>query len=108
MALLFHRLRSIIRIERDTATSFPPTYEQTERRNQDFIDSIDEVAICSLASRYNNQAPCRVEDVKHGSFNVCFILDFYTVKTKWVVRIPIEPAVHNARAKLQREVATMQ
>jgi hypothetical protein len=46
--------------------------------------------------------------MKNGSFNVCFFVEFYTVATAWVVRIPIEPVVHRAWEKLQSEVYTMQ
>lgn len=46
--------------------------------------------------------------MKNGSFNVCFFSEFYTVATTWVVRAPIETAVHDAWGKLQSEVHTMQ
>lgn len=86
---------------------YPLTYEQQGARKEEFIDSLDQSAICNLASRYNSWKPCRVIRSSHGSFNACFFVEFPDDGTQWVVRIPIEPAVHNVWSKLQSEVITM-
>lgn len=84
------------------------TDEQHRIRKKAFIDSIDRNAVCSLASRYNNSKPCRIfQDATNGSFNVCFFVEFVGEDTRWVVRLPIEPAIHNVWDKVQSEVATM-
>lgn len=44
----------------------------------------------------------------NGSFNVCFFVEFSADEPKWVVRVPIEPAVNNPWDKLLSEVTTMQ
>ncbi|PHH89187.1 hypothetical protein CDD83_6525 [Cordyceps sp. RAO-2017] len=87
---------------------FPPlTQEQRDEREKDFVSSIDGEAVCALASRYNCQKPCRIVKSARGGFNVCFFVDFDTPGMTWVVRIPIEPAIHDAWSKLQSEVVTM-
>ncbi|KAM4063675.1 phosphotransferase enzyme family protein [Hirsutella rhossiliensis] len=97
--------RAILRLVADPPP--PLTSEQLKTREEEFISSIDRDAVCALASRYNHQKPCRIINSARGSFNVCFFVHFYTTGTKWVVRIPIEPAIYNVWEKLQSEVATM-
>lgn len=87
--------------------AYPWTDEQHQARKREFVDSISTDAVCSLASQYNHSKPCRVFGTKHGSFNACFFVEFPDDGTRWVVRIPIEPAVHDVWAKLQTEIATM-
>ncbi|KAI8681736.1 APH domain-containing protein [Fusarium keratoplasticum] len=93
--------------DRDTANTFPPTEEQLEERIKKFIVSLDEDAICRLASQHNGQKPCRVVGRDRGSFNVCFFIHFDQDGGRWVVRIPLEPVVQHAWDKVQSEVATM-
>ncbi|KAG8418520.1 hypothetical protein J3459_012390 [Metarhizium acridum] len=59
------------------------------------------------ASKYNGGLPCEIRCQRQGSFNVCFILDF-TDGTTRLVRIPIEPAVHDVWDKVRSEAYTMQ
>jgi hypothetical protein len=87
--------------------AFPLTYEQLSARKQEFLDSLDKAAICTLASRHNQHKPCRIFHTSNGSFNACFFVEFPEDGTRWVVRIPIKPAVDDAWAKLQSEVTTM-
>lgn len=88
---------------------YPPTPEQLRAEVKRFTDVISQDAILALASRYNNNLPCRLRDgTSQGSFNICFYVDFFTVGTIWVVRVAIEPAVCQAWDKLQSEVYTMQ
>lgn len=87
--------------------TYPLTHEQKAARKKQFIDGIDQDAICRLASRHNKSKPCRIFHSANGSFNVCYFIEFLDDGTKWVVRIPIEPAVYDIWAKLQSEVATM-
>ncbi|PNH42254.1 hypothetical protein VD0002_g9980 [Verticillium dahliae] len=79
-------------------------YKQSRKR---FIKSLDDNAICALASRYNNGKFCRVVGKASGSFNVCVFIEFYEDSAKWIVRIPIEPAFDDAWIKIKSEVATM-
>ncbi|KAK7419437.1 hypothetical protein QQZ08_010855 [Neonectria magnoliae] len=90
-----------------TQHTYPLTYEQQVARKKQFIDGIDQDAIRKLASWHNNWKPCRIFHSTHGSFNACFFVEFPDDNTKWVVRIPIKPAVHDVWAKLQSEVTTM-
>ena len=91
----------------DPANQYPLTDEQHESKKQHFIDSISQAAVCALASRHNGRKPCRVSHKANGRFNVCFFIDFIYDDMRWVVRVPIEPAIHNVWAKVQSEVATM-
>ncbi|KAK7431675.1 hypothetical protein QQZ08_001894 [Neonectria magnoliae] len=86
---------------------YPLTYEQQDARKKEFIKSLDESSICDLASRHNNWKACRIIHSSSGSFNACFFVEFLDDGTRWVVRIPIVPAVHNVWAKVQSEVTTM-
>ncbi|CAH0022762.1 unnamed protein product [Clonostachys rhizophaga] len=87
----------------------PLTSEQYEERRNKFIRAIDENAICTLASAHNKNLPCRIAESRtaNGSFNICFFLHFHTVDKTWVVRVPLEPVLHNAWDKVQSEVCTM-
>ncbi|KAJ4310989.1 hypothetical protein N0V84_010688 [Fusarium piperis] len=90
-----------------TTDTFPLTQEQTNSQIEEFIDSINEDAICDLASRYRGQGPCTVLGRDRGSFNVCFFVHFGTDNVRWVVRVPLKPVVVNPWAKIQSEVATL-
>ena len=85
----------------------PLTEQQREERTVEFIHSIDKDAVRALASEYNGHLPCDIRYWRQGSYNVCFVVDFPNGTTR-VVRIPIEPAVHNVWEKVQSEVYTMQ
>lgn len=87
--------------------NFPPTAEQLEERITKFINSIDEDAVCRLASHHNRHSPCSIIRHDRGSFNVCFFVHFDGDDVTWVVRIPLEPVVHNMWEKVQSEVTTM-
>ncbi|KAK0100465.1 hypothetical protein ONS96_007741 [Cadophora gregata f. sp. sojae] len=76
-------------------------------KRDEFIGSIDTDAIRALASSYNGGLPCSIRSQRQGSFNVCFILDFSDGTTR-LVRLPIEPAVHDVWDKVRSEVCTMQ
>ncbi|RKK11075.1 hypothetical protein BFJ66_g16731 [Fusarium oxysporum f. sp. cepae] len=92
-----------------SSKQFPvATDDQYNQARRAFIDSLDSDAVCSLASKYNNDKCCRVVNKTSGSFNVCFFIEFGTEEPKWVVRIPIEPAVNNPWDKLLSEVTTIQ
>lgn len=84
------------------------TDDQTAQLKKAFIKSIDLELVCSLAASYNNGKPCRVADQKNGSFNICFFVEFDQEDLKWIVRIPIEPALDNPWEKVVSEVATIQ
>ncbi|KAK0613147.1 kinase-like domain-containing protein [Bombardia bombarda] len=72
-----------------------------------FIDSIDKDAICALASKHNGGLSCNIRCQSNGSFNVCFVVDFSDGTTR-LVRLPLEPAVHDVWDKVCSEVYTMQ
>ncbi|KAF6835338.1 hypothetical protein CPLU01_04418 [Colletotrichum plurivorum] len=91
------------------APNYPAaTEEQYDCQRKEFIDSLDESAVCALVSRHNNGKPCQVLDKKHGSFNVCFAVTFGHEDPQWAIRVPIETAFDDPWDKLQSEVATMQ
>ncbi|KAF5615665.1 phosphotransferase enzyme family [Fusarium tjaetaba] len=96
-----------VRVDDNVMRGFPPTEQQLEARIKGFIDSIDKDAVCRLASRHNSHKSCRVVGHDRGSFNVCFFVLFDAENVTWVVRIPLEPVVCDAWAKVQSEVATM-
>lgn len=85
----------------------PLTDQQRKLKSDEFIESIDTDAIRALASKYNGGLPCSIRCRRQGSFNVCFILDFPDGTTR-LVRLPIEPAVHDVWDKVRSEVYTMQ
>jgi hypothetical protein len=43
-----------------------------------------------------------------SDYYICFYVGFPDYSTKWVVKVPIEPSIHDVWGKLQSEVATMQ
>ncbi|RSL57397.1 hypothetical protein CEP54_008305 [Fusarium duplospermum] len=90
-----------------TVDTFPLTEEQINDQIEEFIGSINEEAVCDLASRYHGQAPCTVLGRDRGSFNVCFFVRFDNDDVQWVVRVPLKPVVVNSWAKIQSEVATL-
>jgi hypothetical protein len=61
--------------------------------------------VCTLASSYNDEKPCRIVNSARGGFNMCYYVEFLDSSTTWAVRIPIEPAVYSVWDKLQSEVA---
>jgi hypothetical protein len=85
----------------------PLTDSQHKQKADEFIDSIDTEAIRALASKYNGGLSCNIRCRCQGSFNVCYILDFSDGTTR-LVRLPIEPAVHDVWDKVRSEVYTMQ
>jgi hypothetical protein len=90
-----------------TVGHFPPSAEQKESELRAFIDSIIPSNVCSLASQYNDSKPCRIfQAAENGSYNVCFFVEF-DESVRWVVRIALEPSVHNIWDKVQSEVATI-
>lgn len=94
-------------LHRNTPYPYPLTPQQVENSIQAFIASINKSAICALASRHNGGKCCKIVDQRNGSFNICFFVLFDTEDVKWVVRIPIEPVVSNAWAKVVSEVTTI-
>jgi len=71
-----------------------------------FIDSIDPETILRLASSYHNGDPCETfRPPEHGSYNVCFFVEF--ADARWVVRLPIPDRVPWIDEKLEVEIATM-
>ncbi|KAK0753663.1 hypothetical protein B0T18DRAFT_452798 [Schizothecium vesticola] len=75
-----------------------------------FIASIPEHQVLTLASSYRNAAPpCNFFDKpKRGSYNICYFVQFCD-GVKWVVRVPLAPCLaFGARRKLESEVAAMQ
>ncbi|KAI1496264.1 phosphotransferase enzyme family protein [Biscogniauxia marginata] len=95
--------------EINDAQGFPAaTDDQYNQVRKTFIESLDSDAVCALASRFNNSKPCQVVNKGSGSFNVCFFVEFDQDGPKWIVRVPIEPALDNPWDKLLSEVTTMQ
>lgn len=85
----------------------PLTDQQRKLKGDEFINSIDTDAVRTLASKYNRGLSCSIRCRHRGSFNLCFVLDFPDGTTR-LVRLPIEPAVHDVWDKVRSEVYTMQ
>lgn len=85
----------------------PLTDQQSKLKADEFIKSIDTDAVRALASKYTGGLPCSIRCRHQGSFNVCFVLDFPD-DTARLVRLPIEPVVHDVWDKVCSEVYTMQ
>lgn len=95
-----------------TAITPPPTWPLTEqqiyRSSDTFFHSIDEDAIRTLGTQHHSKGlQCEIKARYRGSFNGCFVLEF-TDGSTLVVRLPLEPAVHDAWDKVRSEVCTMQ
>ncbi|EEU47542.1 uncharacterized protein NECHADRAFT_78074 [Fusarium vanettenii 77-13-4] len=88
--------------------------DQIRREREIFIRLLKEEkgeAICTLASSYHDGAPCHIFAVTHGSFNICFMIQFNdpltTPADRWVVRIPFPGRVPWIDEKIDSEIATM-
>ncbi|KAJ9130438.1 Aminoglycoside 3'-phosphotransferase/choline kinase domain protein [Pleurostoma richardsiae] len=86
--------------------------EKVVLEREAFIASIDRDAIRDLASSYHNGDECTIFRMRHGSFNVCFFVEFDPPphgrrRDKWVVRIPFPGRVPWVDEKIDSEVATM-
>lgn len=80
----------------------------TER--QRFISSIADRDVLRLASSHHpSKASCTFfQPTVHGSYNICYFIQFDDRKERWVVRIPIQPCLtHGGRSRLASEVTTM-
>ncbi|RSL70471.1 hypothetical protein CEP51_012188 [Fusarium floridanum] len=82
-----HKDTANAQADHNTTNNFPPTEEQLEERIKKFIDSLDEDAICRLASQHNGQKPCRIVGRDRGSFNVCFFIHFDQDGMRWVSEV---------------------
>ncbi|KAG6001269.1 hypothetical protein E4U54_001126 [Claviceps lovelessii] len=81
---------------------------QRDELQEAFVESISKSAVAALASRYNGNKECVVDDeLRNGSYNVCVFVTFPADGTRWVVRIPMTPLVADGWTKLKSEVATM-
>ncbi|OAR00013.1 hypothetical protein LLEC1_04496 [Akanthomyces lecanii] len=94
-------------IENEARDTLQPNTTHLQQTKEAFIRSIQPRAIEALAQKHNNQKPCRIFGRENGSFNVCFFLEFPDDGARWVVRVPIEPALQQAWEKLESEVATV-
>ncbi|KAJ0126160.1 Uncharacterized protein HZ326_30739 [Fusarium oxysporum f. sp. albedinis] len=92
---------------RPIGTPSPNTKSTARGRHSSIVDSIDQHAVRALASGHKNKRPCRTLDTNHGSFKICSFTEFLKRRANWIVRIPIEPVLHDVSAKLQRDVITM-
>lgn len=82
---------------------------RVHRERDQFIASITERQVRTLASSYRNATPCDFFDKpKRGSYNICYFVRFPD-DLKWVVRVPLAPCLaFGGRSKLETEIATMQ
>ncbi|EWZ78415.1 hypothetical protein FOWG_17344 [Fusarium oxysporum f. sp. lycopersici MN25] len=88
--------------------AWPLTEQQIYCRTDTFFRSIDDDAIRALGTQHHtNSLPCEIKSRHRGSFNGCFVLEFTDGSTR-IVRLPLEPAVHDAWNKIRSEVCTMQ
>ncbi|KAK4237601.1 hypothetical protein C8A03DRAFT_44572 [Achaetomium macrosporum] len=86
------------------------TTDRIEEERGRWVDTLDEVEICRLASFFHNGDQCTVfQPRRRGAFNVCFFVEFESTRERWVVRMPI-PAMHPKAVldeKTEIELATM-
>ncbi|ROT36429.1 hypothetical protein SODALDRAFT_325766 [Sodiomyces alkalinus F11] len=88
--------------------AWPLTEQQIYRRSHTFFESVNEDAIRALGTQHHSKRlPCEIKARYRGSFNGCFVLEFTDGSTR-VVRLPLQPAVHDAWDKVRSEVCTMQ
>ncbi|OAA69591.1 phosphotransferase enzyme family protein [Cordyceps fumosorosea ARSEF 2679] len=71
------------------------------------LASLDEAAICKLASSHSNALPCRVLSIDRGSYNASVCLDFFGRIPRRLLRLPLRPAVRDGWRKVQSEAATL-
>ncbi|KFY95513.1 hypothetical protein V500_02740 [Pseudogymnoascus sp. VKM F-4518 (FW-2643)] len=64
-------------------------------------------AVCQLASKFRDNRPCYVADLKCGSFNFCIKVQFEVDGEEWMLRFPIPGKVMFAEQKVRAEVATI-
>ncbi|TQV94373.1 hypothetical protein V2A60_002595 [Cordyceps javanica] len=80
-----------------------------DARRQAYVDAIDDIDVLGLASSYNMGKRCEEFGQRtRGSFNLCVFVVFPDDGSKWVVRFPICPLLHEPWRKLQSEVATLE
>lgn len=85
---------------------FPAPPKAIKAAAEAFIQALQTSAVEALASRYNKNEACKVFRRLHGSFNVCYFVEFED-GTRWTIRIPITPRLHKPWEKVQSEVATL-
>ncbi|OAR01107.1 hypothetical protein LLEC1_05653 [Akanthomyces lecanii] len=85
---------------------FPASPQAIKEAADAFVQSLQTSAVEALASRYNENKACKVLRRLHGSFNVCYFVEFEDGARK-TIRIPITPRLHTPWEKLQSEVATL-
>lgn len=75
-----------------------------------WIAALDDSDICRLASSFRGGDPCTIfRPRQHGTFNVCFFVEFQSPWARWVVRTPIPVSLPKVLMdeKTEIEVATM-
>jgi len=78
------------------------------RERDQFIASISEHQVLTLASSYRNDEPCDFFDKpKRGSYNICYFVRFHD-GPKWVIRVPLTRCLALGGRKLDSEIAMMQ
>lgn len=82
---------------------------RVHRKRDEFIASIDEQAVCRLASTHRSGESCApFQQPVRGSYNVCYFVQFNDGE-RWVVRLPLEPCLaFGGRSKLESEISVME
>ncbi len=86
---------------------FPLTSGQIERLCDAIVASIDQDAVCRLASYHSSDLPCQIRSIDRESYNVSICLEFFGKIPQRLLRIPLQPALRDAWTKVQSEVATL-
>jgi hypothetical protein len=84
--------------------------DKIEEERDEWVAALDDTEILQLASSVRGGDPCTIfQPRKHGSFNVCFFVEFDSPSERWVVRIPMPMCVPKAMRdeKTEVELATM-
>ncbi len=84
--------------------------DKIEEERDSWVAALDDDEILRLASSVRAGDPCTIfQPRKHGSFNVCFFVEFDSPLERWVVRIPMPMCVPKAvmDEKTEIELATM-
>jgi hypothetical protein len=84
--------------------------DRIDEERDRWLEALDDDEICRLASSVRHGDHCTIfQPRKHGSFNVCFFVEFESPGERWVVRLPIPATVSKTilDEKTEIELATM-
>lgn len=97
---------NLIEVPQSIANSASTSKRQ--KQVEAYINLIQQCDVLRLASDHNNGRNCReFKSSEHGSFNVCFFVEFPATSERWVLRFPICTVLFEPLSNLKRELAVM-